>query len=424
MVIPTGTSGSVPYGGDYEVGMNIYDTSNPPPRPDIDADEFTSNLTENETSSGFISVDTAADTLNIGGGVTAGANAEFGAGWYNADKSIGGTNNRCEAGACEFGRGIRVFFILKFIGGEQGDGFTFTLMNAESNDVDSVGGDFELSELMGYAGNSRLDATGTSFLDGVGEGLQPPKLAIEFDTRTNFDAAFESEPEPKDFCIDLSELKPNTRNDPLSGNRDAVQYVFWGDSSFGAANVPCRSSNPSTYDDNRHGTTEPPINDRTIGITSIDELDSSVTVDNPDDWLNGGTFRGPWAIRIEIEREEFIDEIAPIDSGRYKIQTWIRQCATDEGSPNCTDESIIGPPLNNTDFQSTRIKYDFSPVGVTRLSQTVELTEIDHNAFRSFFFGFTGAAGSEELDAEISQFQLSFIRPGDPIVDDDPEWTP
>ena len=135
MVIPTGTSGSVSYGGDYDFGMNIYDTSNPSPRPDIDADEFTSNLTENETSSGFISVDTAADTLNIGGGVTPGTNAEFGAGWYNADKSIGGNNDICQAGACEFRRGIRVFFVLKFLNGEQGDGFTFTLMNAESNDV-------------------------------------------------------------------------------------------------------------------------------------------------------------------------------------------------------------------------------------------------------------------------------------------------
>ena len=58
------------------------------------------------------------------------------------------------------------------------------------------------------------------------------------------------------------------------------------------------------------------------------------------------------------------------------------------------------------------------------MRQQVELTEDDHNAFERFFFGFTGAAGSEALDAEISQFQLSFIRPGDPIVTNDPGWTP
>jgi hypothetical protein len=421
IVIPAGTSGSVSYGGDYDDGTNIYDISPQPPKPDIDADEFTSNLRENETSSSFISVDTDADTVNIGGGVTPSPpDTEFGVGWYEGSKSIGSDDTICQSGRCLFGRGIRVFFVLKFINGEQGDGFTFTLMNAASNYVDTIGGDFELSELMGYAGSSRTSDGG--FLDpNDPPGIQPPKLAIEFDTQANFDEAFEST-DPKDFCVDSS-LRSNTRNDPLSGNRDAVQYVFWGDSSL---IVPCRSAIPSasvdTYDDNRHGTTEPPINDRTIGITSIDELDSSVAVDDPDDWLNGSTSRGPWAVRIEIERAVFPNVDGNFD---YTIQTWIRQCAAGAGSPNCTDDSIIGPPGNNTDFQSTRVDYDYSPLGVTRLSQTVELTAIDHNAFRSFLFGFTGAAGSEALNAEISEFQLSFIRRyEEKFVDEDPEWTP
>jgi hypothetical protein len=347
-------------------------------------------------------VDTAADTLNIGGGVTPGVNAEFGAGWYDADKSIGGNNELCQAGACEFRRGIRVFFVLKFLNGQQGDGFTFTLMNAESNDVDSVGGDFELGELMGYAGDSRTADGGFLDTHDPPRGIQPPKLAIEFDTRTNFDAAFEIEAEPKNFCDDSSKLKPNTRNDPLSNNRDAVQYVFWGDSSL---NVPCRSANPDasvdTYDDNRHGTIEVPINDRTIAITSEDDLDPSVEVDDDDDWLNGSTFRGPWAIRIQIDREEFPNMGENPD---YTIQTEIRQCATDVGSSNCTDASIID---SNNPFYNTALPYNFPP---ERLVQQVELTPDEHNAFRRFFFGFTGAAGSEELDVEISEFQLSFIR--------------
>jgi hypothetical protein len=414
MVISTGVSGPVSYGGEYKAGMDIYETSEIPALPDINANEFTSNLTENETSSGFISVDTDADTLNIGGGITPGdENAEFGAGWYNADKSIGGTSNVCQAGACEFRRGIRVFFVLKFIEGQQGeaqqgDGLTFTLMNAKGREVESpnnllngivsVGGDYQRSELMGYAGDSRTEDDG--FLDPTPpRGIQPPKLAIEFDTRTNFDAAFESEPEPKNYCIDSS-LRLNTRNDPLSNNEDAVQYVFWGDSSL---NVPCRSANPSasldTYDDNRHGTTDPPINDRNNAITYRDELVSRVIVDDFDDWLNGSTSRGPWAIRIEIEREDITG------GGRYTIQTWIRQCGIiDAGSPNCTDTSIIG--IRNP-FQQTRLKYNFP---AKRLYQQIELTPADHAAFGKFFFGFTGAAGSEALDAEISQFQLSIIR--------------
>ncbi len=153
--------------------MNIYNTElEIPPPPDIDADEFTSNITEKETSSSFTGVNTGADTFNIGGGVTPGTNAEFGAGWYNADKSIGGNNNFCQAGACQFRSGIRAFFVLEFNFQRQGDGLTFALigagddLNNPKNTVNSVGGDSELSELLGYAGDSRLNAGGTSFLDG------------------------------------------------------------------------------------------------------------------------------------------------------------------------------------------------------------------------------------------------------------------
>jgi hypothetical protein len=80
-------------------------------------------------------------------------------------------------------------------------------------------------------------------------------------------------------------------------------------------------------------------------------------------------------------------------------------------------------------FESTRIDYNVvfnGEAGLPKLpmTQNFELNEGDPNAFDKFFFGFTGAAGSEALDAEISQFQLSFIRPGDSPVADDPTWTP
>jgi hypothetical protein len=52
----------------------------------------------------------------------------------------------------------------------------------------------------------------------------------------------------------------------------------------------------------------------------------------------------------------------------------------------------------------------------------------DHDKFTRFYFGFTGAAGDQALNAAISQFNLSFIRPGDPVVDvalgDDLNWLP
>ena len=425
MVIPTGISGSsTPYGNDYEYRTGLYDYA---PEMHREKDLTITSLGVGETSDDFIDLDPSTGRLNIGGGVVPGVNAEFGSGWYDADKSIGGRNDFCQSGRCLFGIGIRVFFTLKFVNGLQGDGLTFTLMNSEGrelsppnkllNDINSVGGDFQLSELMGYAGDSRTPDD--DFLDPTDpRGIQPPKLAIEFDTRTNFNTIFEGGPEPKNYCIDLLNLKTDTRNDPLSGNRDAVQYVFWGDSPSSSLNFECRSANPSarvdTYFDNRHGTPEAPMNDKDIFLTS-DELDSGVEVDDSDDWLNGKTSKGPWAIRIEIERENIPG------GGRYTIKTWIRQCETDAGSIDCTDASIIG--FRNP-FQNTRLKYNFSPVGTLPLTQQVELTEDEHNAFERFFFGFTGAAGLEALDAEISQFQLSFIRLGDPEVTSDPGWTP
>ena len=114
-------------------------------------------------------------------------------------------------------------------------------LNNPINTVNSVGGDFELSELLGYAGDSRLNAAGTSFLDGIGEGLEPPKMAVEFDTRTNNDTLA--------YCSSASTADTDTRNDPFANNRDAVQFVYWGGKKL---DIPCRDDSP-TYDDNRHG---------------------------------------------------------------------------------------------------------------------------------------------------------------------------
>jgi outer membrane protein assembly factor BamB len=109
-----------------------------------------------------------------------------------------------------------------------------------------VGGDVQLSELMGYAGDSRLvpnanPLNSSDFLatNPDDRGLDPPKIAVEFDTRTNNTVG---DP-PPDYCAD-----PSTANTDID-NKDAVQYVFWGRTSF--LNIPCRDNN-TLYDDNRH----------------------------------------------------------------------------------------------------------------------------------------------------------------------------
>jgi outer membrane protein assembly factor BamB len=245
LVVPTGTSDAVTYGGNYLFGKGIYDASLIRPgsrKPDITAEDLTSNLSEQETGTDFFQVDTVDDTLAIGGG---GA-GQFGSAFFDADMSIGGDPNYCEQGACDFFLGIRAFFLMNFV--SQGDGITFTLTSGPpQNSASSAGGDIQLSELMGYAGDSRTDAAGTTFLatDPADRGLDPPKIAVEFDTRTN---NLVGDP-PPDYCANASTVNTDSRNDPLTGNKDAVQYVFWGRTGF--LNIPCRNNN-TLYDDNRH----------------------------------------------------------------------------------------------------------------------------------------------------------------------------
>jgi len=238
-VIPTGKSGDVEYGGDYAFGKNIswvpYRILSR--RPDITADDLTSNLSEQESTATFFSVDQNLDELYIGGG----GSDRFGSAFFNETLAIGGEQDYCQQGACLFALGVRAFFLLEFSG--QGEGITFTLTNAATNNETSSGGDFELSELMGYAGDSRTLA---GFLATAPEdqGLDPPKIAVEFDTRTNN----RIDDPPPDYCVGLN-VETNLRNDPLTVNKDAVQYVFWGRENF--LDIPCRGNSP-LYDDNRH----------------------------------------------------------------------------------------------------------------------------------------------------------------------------
>ena len=51
-------------------------------------------------------------------------------------------------------------------------------------------------------------------------GLDPPKIAVEFDTRTNNDTLAN--------CASASTADTDTRNDPFANDRDAVQFVYWG----------------------------------------------------------------------------------------------------------------------------------------------------------------------------------------------------
>ncbi len=178
----------------------------------------------------------------------------FGDLWYGGEKAIGGDASYCDLGRCLFDKGIRVFFTTDIIpGAAGGQGFTFAMIAGGSllvpiNTSLSAGGDFKLPELLGYGGNSQINDT-PLYLDGSGDGLIPPKLAVEFDTATDFDAAFNTS---LAYCSGIDPV-PASRNDPKPENqlRDVVQYVFWGNDDPTTFDLACRVT-PESYDDNRH----------------------------------------------------------------------------------------------------------------------------------------------------------------------------
>jgi outer membrane protein assembly factor BamB len=251
-IVPEGRSSGVTYGARMDYAVSAYDVTPfgpADPKPDIKFEQETdlfSMLSQNETTSGFANVD------NTGKKVTfeRTSGTPFGSVFFKDTRAIGGQKNYCQNGACLFNDGIRAFFVMTFAGG--GDGFTFSLINGNNNTASSVGGDFQLGELLGYAGDSRLNnnnITPTSWLDGTGNGLRAPKMALEFDGYYNNTSLA--------YCYDANNVASGRYDPPFSGTtsggKDNVQYIFWG--SRNPLVAPCRGNSP-LYDDNRHDSKE------------------------------------------------------------------------------------------------------------------------------------------------------------------------
>ncbi len=195
------------------------------------------------------------------------------------------------------------------------------------------------------------------------------------------------------------------RSLPDGDEKDTVQFVYWRDRN--PIDIPCRPNgdpvySTASYDDNRHAPfADPtsPLNERDLFLS-----DSELDVTPSNSWLNNG----PWAVRLEVERSLVQNIDGNFD---YNLRLWMRQCA----QTDCND--ILG-----TFFQNTRIKYDYSALADLPLSQAIELSQSDHDMFNRFLFGFTTATAPGETQSalDLEQFNLSFIRPNDPVIIDDP----
>ena len=171
--------GNVTYGGDLDHAV-AFRASGPTSDHRLPTIQATlPDMQQKETNADYISggVDAKGAYMQVGG--ISGSN--IGAMWFKETLNLGGATDYCDAGVCLFKIGMRAFFTLEYSG--SGDGLIFALLNGALNQVGSVGGDFESPELLGYAGDSRLNNSG-SFLDTTGiKGLRPPKIGLELTPR-------------------------------------------------------------------------------------------------------------------------------------------------------------------------------------------------------------------------------------------------
>jgi hypothetical protein len=165
-------------------------------------------------------------------------------------------------------------------------------------------------------------------------------------------------------------------------------------------------------------TSYPGSPDKVGGTSSATQV--AVELESDDDWLkgkptkDGNPYRPQWAVRMEVWRDICSPQPCTPSLGTYILKTWLRQCNT----ADCSD--VIG-----YFFEDTRVFYSpTTPIArPAQLEQTIDLTSIDHQDFERFLFGFTSQTAVGDLQtATIRNFQLSFIRPGDPFITDDPDW--
>ncbi len=360
---------------------------------------------------------------------------EFGAIWYDGDKyseNVGDPNSvgGCVDGECNFYHGLRIFFTFEYNQASRADGFTFTVMNAFNNDRQSVGGHWQHGEMMGYAGPSLMQS-GACLDDNRCEGIEPPKMGVEFDNWFNTR-------HHTNYC------SSNTRWDATEDlvttdtGEDTVQFVFWGD-DLNEPSVNSMLCGHESYDDNAHNvprslfpsewgdggaptaaTSNSPGRSRDSNdYLSMDDFSADygdISWIGNHNWFNYGF----WAGRLEIHRDH--NQTNANGNYNYLLKFWLRPCYDEEDNgtqtpaANCTN-------VRGTFFENTRFNYEpYNHLSTEYLNRTVELTPTHHEQFNRMLFGWTEATGGATQSAVFRDFQLSFIRPGDSWVYYDPDW--
>ncbi len=311
-----------------------------------------------------VGIDTTNQQIQLGQstGNTAGVT------WYagNADAA------NCATGLCDFGLGIRAYFVFQDStgSGSSGDGFMFMLMNGTLNDTTKRGGTPSgsgMGELMGYSGPGNST-------DGL--GLQPPKISVEFDRYNN--AGLGGTPAGAGCG--------NGRND-ATGNHMAL--MFWGNNTGGTCSGGINDGLlAASFDDNIHNAGT--AGSATVPINSYSGTPSPACATDPTQAVCGysaQTFSNTNArpVRIEITRAA-----TPNGSGNYEynIQVWI-------WTTTCTGAGCDDVTLPYT-------------ASTAQINRTIELDPTLHANYNKMFFGFTQGTGAATQNILISNFDIYF----------------
>lgn len=342
----------------------------------------------NDQDNPSITIDPVTHAILLGNGVNDGS----GAVWYGGTSPVG-TCNPCTSGVCTFGLGFRTYFEFKFTtpdsssgSTDYGDGFNFTIVNASNNDVSKRGGFPDndagsMGELNGYAGSGNTSSSSslpraTSTLDGL--GLEPLKMALEFDTYGNTGAM------TYNGCS-------GGRQD--NNNNNHIALMYWGQNLAGNCNASSTAGNSYpqvSFDDNIHragsGSTSEPYNSAASGNGSglggyYERARSTYN------WLEDNQWH---RVRIEVIRIP--------STFSYQMKAWVDCESLATPYTACPSGEYVY-------FQDVLNPYDNSSY-LPKIDRTQILTSA--TSFNTILFGFTLGTGGATESIQINNFAIYF----------------
>ena len=273
----------------------------------------------------------------------------YGCVWYN-----GTTSDVCADGNCTFGSGFRAHFVFTVskVNSYLADGFTFSVISANSNVADSCGGS---GSTLGYSSRTGL----SGFSDGgTYPFVNPPKIGIEFDFY--YSEKF---------------------NDP-SANKDHLAILYWGEDGSSMLPDPWPSyKTVKDYDQYRGGDD----NDHLPSISNSGNPSppNYVLLDNLNE--DGSV---SYDVRIEINRTSNDNE-----TGNYTTQVWFDcQDCSDLTESVIQDASDLTIPFNSTAYST----------------DSMVLNSTWHSKFDKVMFGWTEGTGTNRQDVTITDATFFF----------------